>query len=198
MWNLTVSGIKQTLSPALAGGFLTPEPPGKPYNILYIQALRVNSACGKLHVYIQGTLLPCVTSAGHWPFVREWNAPSSEDSHLCPPDMILGLPVSTDSTDPLRYFWLCDTIPHPTSTQTGSLTSLFLSKDSCLSHHRVHSPRTLALLICSKLSCLLLSWVLSTMRSILLPHLMNEKNLATESLRDLARVTQQLSGKAGI
>ena len=154
MWTLTVSGIKRTLSPALAGGCLTPEPPGKPYNVLYIQVLRVNSACGKPHMYTQGTLLPWVTSPGHWPFVRECNAPSSEDSHSCPPDMILGLPISTDSIDPLRYSWLCDTIPHPTSTLDWQLDLTVSFKKLSLSHHRVHSPRTLALLICSKLGCL--------------------------------------------
>jgi len=143
MWNLTVSGIKRTLSPALAGGFLTPEPPGKPYSVLYIQVLRVNSACGKPHMYTQGTLLPWVTAPGHWPFVREWNAPSSKDSHSCPPDMILGLPISTDSIDPLRYFWLCDTVPHLTSTLDWQL-DLTISKNSVSlitgSIHQAHWP----------------------------------------------------------
>ena len=35
MWDLSPSGIEPT-SPALAGGFLTTEPPGKPCQVIFI------------------------------------------------------------------------------------------------------------------------------------------------------------------
>ena len=43
MWDLSRSGI-ESMSPALAGGFFTPEPPGKPFDssLFFLPSLMVS------------------------------------------------------------------------------------------------------------------------------------------------------------
>ena len=55
MWDLPAAGIKP-VSPALAGGFFTPEPPGKPFHSILLLSLSAEKVVQKLSGGQLGTI----------------------------------------------------------------------------------------------------------------------------------------------